>query len=432
MNRTHSNTTTKKRIPVKQEENLFIQLISRYIFYWPLFLALIVIFVASAFIYIRYTTPLYESTATLIIKDENKGVEASKSMDALNAISTKKIIENEIEVLQSRSIMENVVRNLNLYAPIFVERIELNYDEKTKGIYLDGKFAGLLNEWIPTQYGRLKFVHNPKYKKNNNNEPFYFNLVDPGEVAKNMLKGLQVSSANKLSSIISLNYKDEVPKRSEDVLNELIKMYDYASVNEKNTLAKSTLQFVDERLQAVAKDLDSIEKTVQKYKAGSGASDISTQGQLYLQNVSTNDQELGKINMQLAVLGEVDAAVNSGIGGTTGLTPSTMGIQDAGLTQLVYELNSKELEYERLRKTVAENNPLLISLKDQINKIKPTIQENLSTQKRNLETNRSNLLATNSRYNAMLSTIPVKERQICYRKKKRVSFHTHPPFRTAG
>ena len=90
MNRTHSNTTTKKRIPVKQEENLFIQLISRYIFYWPLFLALIVIFVASAFIYIRYTTPLYESTATLIIKDENKGVEASKSMDALNAISTKK------------------------------------------------------------------------------------------------------------------------------------------------------------------------------------------------------------------------------------------------------------------------------------------------------------------------------------------------------
>ncbi|MEN9964044.1 MAG: hypothetical protein RL582_1139, partial [Bacteroidota bacterium] len=440
MNRTQVTTTPKKRIPVKQEENLFIQLISRYIFYWPLFLALVILLVSSAFVFIRYTTPMYEANATLIIKDEKKGVEASKSMDALNAISTKKIIENEIEVLQSRSIMENVVKNLNLYAPIFqegkirnisaytlspvtitashpdsiepVEKVELMFDEKTKGIYLDGEFTGIIDEWIPTPFGKLKFTLNAYYKKTQSTKPFYFSLVDPKEIAKNMLKGLQASSANKLSSIISLNYKDEVPKRAEDVLNELIKMYDFASVNEKNTLAKSTLQFVDERLQSVAKDLDSIEQTVQRYKAGSGASDISTQGQLYLQNVSTNDQELGKINMQLAVLGQVDAAVNSGIGGSTGLTPATMGIADAGLTQLVNDLNTKELEYERLKKTVAENNPLLVSLKDQINRIKPTIQDNLVTQKRNLETNRSNLLATNSRYNAMLSSIPVKEREI--------------------
>jgi uncharacterized protein involved in exopolysaccharide biosynthesis len=72
-------------------------------------------------------------------------------------------------------------------------------------------------------------------------------------------------------------------------LNELIKSYNYAAINEKNSLAKNTLSFVEERLNAVAQDLDSIERGIQKYKSGMGAIDISTQGQLFLENVSKND-----------------------------------------------------------------------------------------------------------------------------------------------
>ena len=115
------NQPKNKKVIVKQEESLFIQLFSRYIFYWPLFLALILIFGISAIVYFRYATPLYEANATLIIKDEKKGTENSKGVDELNMINSKKIIENEIEVLQSRSIMENVVKNLHLYAPISQE-----------------------------------------------------------------------------------------------------------------------------------------------------------------------------------------------------------------------------------------------------------------------------------------------------------------------
>jgi capsular exopolysaccharide synthesis family protein len=76
------------------------------------------------------------------------------------------------------------------------------------------------------------------------------------------------------------------------------------------------------------------------------------------------------------------------------------------------ELSNKELEYEKLKKTVAENNPMLVSLKDQINKIKPSISENLATQRKSLEASKNKLLATNERYNSMLSTLPKKERDI--------------------
>lgn len=434
------NQPKNKKVIVKQEESLFIQLFSRYIFYWPLFLVLILIFGVSSFVYFRYATPLYEANATLIIKDEKKGTENSKGVDELNMINSKKIIENEIEVLQSRSIMENVVKNLHLYAPISQEgkirtlsaytlspvsiivdkpdeiaeakNIKFKYEKETEKIFIEDKYSGKLNEWITTKYAKLKFIKNKNYQPSNLQKPFEFSLIPVKEETMRLLMALQITSANKLSSIISLSYKDEVPKKSEDVLNMLIAMYDQAAVNEKNSLAKNTLQFVNERLNAVATDLDSIERTVQKYKAGRGAQDISTQGQLYLQNVSNNDQELGKINTQLAILNQVENAVDKGDGGSLGINPSSIGINDAGLTQMISELNNKELEYERLRKTVAENNPMLISIRDQINKLKPDIQNNLVTQRKNLEISQSNILRTNNTYNSMLSSIPQKERDI--------------------
>jgi len=434
------NQPKKKKIVVKQEESLFVQLFSRYIFYWPLFLVMSIIFGAAAFFYLRYTTPLYEANATMIIKDEKKGTENSKGVDELNMINSKKIIENEIEVLQSRSIMENVVRNLHLYAPISqegkfrtlsaytispvsivvenpdelieVKNIQFKYDKKTEKIFINGIYSGKLNDWITTKYAKIKFIKNKNYRPSSLQKPFEFSLVSVKEITSRLLVALQINSANKLSSIISLSFKDEVPKRSEDVVNELIAMYDQAAVNEKNSLAKNTLQFVNERLNAVGSDLDSIERTVQKYKAGSGAQDISTQGQLYLQNVSNNDQELGKINTQLAILNQVENAVGKGDGGSLGINPSSIGISDAGLTQMISDLNNKELEYERLKKTVAENNPMLVSIRDQINKLKPDIKNNLVNQRKSLEISQSNIMRTNNTYNSMLSSIPQKERDI--------------------
>ncbi len=429
---------TINKAPFQKEENLVTQLISKYIMFWPVFALFFILAVGAAYMYLRYATPMYEATATLIIKDEKKGADDSKLMESLNMISTKKIIENEVEVLHSRSLMDNVVKSLHLYAPVSqegkirtvsayqfsplmiqasnpdsikeVKNIPLAFDEKAGAVMLNGKYAGSVNEWLNTPYGRLKFIPNKRYVPSTSGKPFHFSLFQPKDITKIILANLKVTAASKLSSIINLSYKDEVPQRAEDVLNQLVVMYDRAAIDEKNSMAKNTLQFVEERLNIVAKDLDSIEKNVQSYKAGSGASDISTQGQLYLQNVSQNDQELGRINMQLAVLDQVDKAMTSGGGGS--MMPSTMGVTDPNLSQMMTDLNNKELEYERLRKTVAENNPMLVSLRDQIGRLRPGIAENLSSQRKNLEASRGNLAATNNKYNSMLSSIPQKERQI--------------------
>ena len=100
-------------------DNVVSQLWSRFFPYWPLFLFFIIVAVLGARFYLKYKIPVYETTTTILIKDEKKGEDDSRIIESLNLLSTKKIMENEIEVLKSKGFMMQVVKKLHLYAPVF-------------------------------------------------------------------------------------------------------------------------------------------------------------------------------------------------------------------------------------------------------------------------------------------------------------------------
>lgn len=419
------------------ENNILQQLLFKYLPYWPIFLLFLLLSLVGAWFYLRNKTPLYESTASILIKDEKKGEDNSKMTETINQLSAKKIVENEIEVIKSRTLMDEVVKKLHLYAqvyekgpirpisayatsPIIIEalnpdslveskgKVFFTYDTSKKQISFENKYFPV-SQWISTEYGVLRFIPSKSYSAKKN--PFYFIIVSPEKVTYSILNGLDVSAANKLSSVIDLTLRDEVPQRSEDILNGLLIAYTNAAVNEKNSLASNTLASLDERLNAVGHDLDSIEQRLQQYKASTGAIDIGSQGSLFLQNVSANDQKLNDITYQLSALDQVEKYLNSKDVNST-VTPSTVGLNDPLLTQLLTKLYDSQLEYEKMKKTTAENNPVMLSLKDQIEKIKPSLIENVRSQKESLQTNKDNLNSANTRYSSVLQTIPRKERDI--------------------
>jgi tyrosine-protein kinase Etk/Wzc len=419
------------------DKNIFSQVWFKYFPYWPLFVMALIISIAGAWAYLRYkTTPLYESAATILIKDEKKGESDAKMLETINQLSAKKIIENETEVLRSKALMQEVVNKLHLYAPVFQEgkikpmsaysfspvRIEVknpdsiygtgkvffSYDEAKKQVIIDNKYfpAG---EWVATQYGELRF--SPQKQDYKPVKPLYFVLVRPQWAAVSYSDALTVSTVSKLSSVIKLKMLDEVPKRGEDILNTLIEMYEKASINDKNKLAANTLAFVNERLAVLGKDLSTIEKTIEQYKESQGGVDISSQGTLFLGSVNTVDQKLGDVNMQLAVLNHIEKDIKSK-DKSGSIVPSTVGVTDPLLTDLLTKLNNYELQREALRKTTGENNSLVISLTDQIAKMRPSILENINSQKTSLEESKTNLNQMNNKFSTLLNSIPKKERDL--------------------
>lgn len=428
----------EKSIQLEEKKtNILGQVIFKYLPYWPLFLLLLVAAIGGAWFYLRFTTPFYEASARVMIKDEKKGSEDAKALEALNLLTPKKIVENETEVIQSVTLLNKVVKQLHLYAPVTEEHKYYNRPayltapvaleardpaaiRPVKKVYFSFNsdrsivaFGGRqypLDRWVTTPYGELRFTRNKRYQPAEKPMPLFFSLEPSKSVAGGIQQRLKVTNPSK-SSILQLALRDEVPERGEQILNQLIATYSNANIEDKNTLGSSTLAFVEDRIKKVERGLDSIERQIQQYRAHSGAIDIGMQGKLFLENVSTNDQKLSEINMQLAVLNQVEHYVLSK-SMSSGVVPSTLGVTDPVLSQLVNKLYNSELEYESLRKTTGENSPTLVAITDQINKIKPSILENVQNQRRGLIASRNNIAATNSSYSAMLQRIPETERKL--------------------
>lgn len=417
----------------KEQENInFMKLLP----YWPLFLILIVVALLGAWVYIQSATPKYESHARILIQDEKKGSEQSQELEALDIISPKKSSDNEIEVIKSNTLIKNVVYRLNLYAPIYEDgsfRDKSAYNASpivvipdslhklpvTKKVYfkyVNGEvniknLSYPLDKWVTTPYGMLKFVKNTHYVDDESGKSLYFSIIQPKKAIAQIADAIKVESANKLSSIIDLTLTDEVPDRGEDILNALIDAYNQSLVNEKNRLAANTIAFLNQRLATVEQQLQNIESKQQQYKSGKGAIDISTQGKLYLENVSVNDQKASQINMQLSVLNQIDSYVRSK-DMSKGIVPSTAGIEDPGLNQMVKNIYDLQLEVESLKKTTGENNPLVVADNEKIEKIRPQILENIENQRQALIATKKDLTTTNGAYDSSLDDMPETEKTL--------------------
>ena len=420
------------------ESNIFKHIIFRYLPYWPLFLTLLVVCLSGAYAWIQFATPVYESTAKILVQDEKKGAQESEAIESFDKLSSHKIIENEVEVIKSKPILNEAVNTLGLYAvfyqkkglksvsaytisPVIVVVRDTNKIESSKDIHFSvmkensvvsiGNKKYPVNAWQNTDYGVLKFIPNPNYIPTKDTGNFYFKLMPVKEAVTSLAANFIVSTPTKEASILNLSLKDEDPVRSKNALNEIMTAYQLSLLKEKNILAANTLKFIDNRLASVGNDLDSIETKVQQYKANENAVDIGTQSQLYLQNLSSNNQKLSDINVQLAALNQVQSYVQSK-GSNDNIVPSTVGINDPSLSRLLGNLSTAQTDYDKLVKTTGIGNPIVVSVKEQIDKLKPEIIENIASQKSILLASRQDLSHTNNAYSGQISTMPGKERQL--------------------
>jgi len=427
------------------ENNFFQQLFFRYWPYWPLFILLMICGLGVGYVYLRTSTPLFESSATILIKDEKKGLDDSKVVESLNPLSTKKIVENETEIIRSRAILIEVVKELNLYAQSFEkeglviktaytsspvilqvkspdsltdgsDKIPFTWSAADKTVTVNNsKYA--VNTWMNMPWGTSRFIENPFYRGSASpNAALYFTLSSVKTMVKQLSGRLEVTPVSKLSTVINLKITDASPERGEAVLNAIMYVYNKVSIADKTQLAANTLNFVEKRLKLIEGQLDSTEGRIQKYRTEKGAVDLGEQSQWYLKSVGESDQKASQLNVQLAALDEVEKYVVAK-NNQAGVVPASFGIQDPLLSQLVEKLYDSEIQYEKLKKTTAENNPVLVSLQNEINKIKPNIIEIIRNQRKSLEAGRNNLNSSISRYSSLLKSVPKQEQDLAEMKR---------------
>ena len=410
----------------------------RYLRYWYLFPIFIGLTFTLAYYYLQVTPPVYKASTTLLIKDEKKGARlggASEILGELSQFSGNKLLENEIQIISSRQLMEQVVKELKL---------DINYTTKNglKTVQLYKKSPVEIVPELIHPFGyetplKIQVLNDKTFKINDENDiltfgknyqnnwgvftvnynpegdstvtDVYVRFLSTRSTTSDALRRLVVTQSNRLSTVLTLEFEDTSPQRGIDVLNKLLDVYVTSSLKDKNTEASNTLAFIEERLALITNELGDVEQDVASYKTQRGLTDIGAESQLYLQNIQENESQLNEINLQIRVLESVENYIRTA--GDGAVAPATYMINDPVLISLLNKFNELNLQREKYLRTTQPGNPLVETVNTQLATTRQAISDVVQNLKRGLDLTRQNLQGINQRFSAGLRSIPQKERE---------------------
>lgn len=426
-----------------EEDNVNLnRILTKFLDKWHWFLISVVSCLVVAFFYIQYTQPIYQVGARLLINDNQKSGSLAKQssglMDFGGLIGGKSSVDNEAEVLKTRFLMEQVVRDMKLNISYltkqnFVER-EIYYPpfkfEIIKGIDTL-KNTEILIENMDTSrlkivsnskeieikwgqqfdlagVGTVKFIPNAGILKTLK-EKYTVKITSFDECVISMLQRLSVGVSNKQVTIIDLGFSNPLQKKGEDILNTLISRYINSNIEDKNTIADSTTKFIQKRLSIIAGELGDVENKVQSFKQGNRLADMSEQGKLLVQNSSELNMELAKAETQVSVLSDLESYLKDESKNKR-VFPASLLPQDMVFSGLMSQYNSLLIERDKQLLSVTEESPFIQNIDSQISGLRAGILSNIQSTKNTYLVTRDNLKTQLNRAEGQISDVPKVEK----------------------
>ena len=407
---------------------------------WPWFVLSLVVAVSLGLIILRYSTPAYEINASILVKDDTKGTDFGESavLESIGLASGKSNVDNEVEILRSRTLMESVVTDLQLYVQYFATgRIKTTEIYEKSPIclqYLDSKRISATRP--PTIYF-LTFHNNNKFTLTDNTntwqqafgdtfslpeglailsktsfkpvpeDQYSIEITGTDRVVKKYSEALSVSATNKLVSVIDLKLTEILPFKGETILKKLIENYLKASITDKNRIADSTIAFIDQNLKLVSLQLTGIEKEIEAFRTTNHLTDAKEQAKLLLENTSRNDWERMTAEVQLILTESLLTFIENN---NSGIIPSSIVMQQPDFMSAIEKYNNLQLARSRTLNSFTDTHPTVTSLDYQIESVRKDLISKVNTKKRELELNKKHITEYSSGLNQKINQIPAKER----------------------
>lgn len=426
------------------------QVLHKYLKYWYIFVASIVICLAAAWLYLQTKTPAYSVSSTLLIQEDKRGEGGAMQATAfsdLNMFNQVVTVDNEIAALRSRTLWEKVLSKVPVQVSYFVEGtfrteelygndlpVVVNVEKLNPGAFqqtldivvLDSKRfkIGLGDQFRTYNFGQrirtvdyvINVVNGPAFSTDSNPITIRFNSTK--KLAEKYSAGLlTINRISPESNTVILGLIDVIPSRSIDILNKLIETYNNQNVDNKNRLAYGTIKFIDNRLKFLGEDLTSTGKEVEDYKQANRVTDVSSDASQSLQNAGEYNRQLGAVDIQRNLAESMESYVNSP-SGQYSIVPSTSGLQDPTLANLTTRYNELQIERERLLRTAQPDNPLVVNINEQLSGLKRNISENLKNIKKGLNITRNNLQSNSSKFESQIRSSPEIERGLSERGRE--------------
>ena len=451
-----------------QEENEkessfdFATLYATVVLNWKWFVLSLILCLGIAFIYLRYSTPVWQADTKLLIKDNDNSSSSSggrnndllQSSATLGLISSSNGIDNEMEILSSHLLAEGAINDLKLYInysekghikdellyknePISVDidpalldkldkPINLVIEQNSKGYHITGKYAvidKLHNKIIPyiidssfpsLPVGIVTHVGVLTFRKTDIPMDGMIEKVAVYSLKMMSIKyvsNLTVSQTSKNTSIAQLVLHDEIPDRATDYLTDLIQVYNRQANEDKNEVAVRTENFINNRLEKINAELGNTEGQLESYKKRNNMVEMKLNSAQTVEDADTYSQKLSDANTQIAILNSMREYMHRPANRYQTL-PSNVGLTDQSATQLISKYNEIALERNRLMRSASESSPSVIPLTAQLNDLTTSIRHAINQALEGLNIQRNSIAGLYGKYQNQVGETPEQERML--------------------
>jgi tyrosine-protein kinase Etk/Wzc len=401
--------------------------------------------------------PVYPIVATLEFKAPTASsasltVNQNSTEQQLDPIDKPVIVENEIEVMQSKKLIYQVVNELQLWttysqkkglatkdlynqSPVkfkFIqqdgniapagEKMEILIKDSNTFNYKDAAGKSSVYKFsspVKSSFGTWQLDPTPKLQ-NFIDSAITISIQDPDLVADGYQSNIKVALENKDAPFVNLTTSDMVPQRGKDILNSLMSLYLQYAIQDKNKLSQKTLKFVDFRLDSLERELNTIEKKIEDFKSSHGMTDIVAQAQSYRDINSANMRSVNDVEVQLGVLNSMEKYASASQ--NTEKLPVASGIvSDPSIVSLYDKLSDLQIKRSQLLATTTENNPMFIAVDQQYATLKADFTEKIKAAKASLLAQKSQLGTFSKGVESTLKTVPLQSREIGALQRLQVS-----------
>ena len=420
------------------------ELVDQYLVHWKWFVFALVTALICAFLYLRYTVPEYRTSAVIMVKDERKGGMQSE-MTAFSDLGLmtgiKSNVDNEIEIIRSRTIVEKSIKKLNLNVSYFVEGrfktvevykdkpIDISFFDQNEAFYkkpltftINSKGEDKFEVISASQaslgvftYGNILRLENCRmivtkgalrenYKKN-------FSVIVKINTLRSVVQkyknNIGIVPLGKNTSVVELTLTDPVRDKAEDLLDTVIEIYNQDAIDDKNFISKRTQEFIAGRLEIIAAELGDVERDAEGFKRSNRLTDIVSDAGIYLQNSVDFEKALIETETQLRVVSSMSEFMNTSKSETI---PSNIIPNDNTASALIGEHNQLVIDRDRILKGATPRNSVVINLNNKIEEIRANIIESLGRLSASLKIRKSDLEKQVNMVVGKISEIPSQER----------------------
>lgn len=415
-----------------------------YLKQWKWFLVCFIVAIVLALVYIRYATPQYAVKAKIqILEDQGPDeLSAFRDLELFSGGNTK--VEDEIEILNSRSNIIEVIKELGLNITISavgnIHNTEIYENPPFKVNFLipdslvyhakDNFQIEIISETafsyqaepdtpvkmysfgnaITSEIGEFVITPNAPRITDYKGKEYSVSVNPVNLVAQNYREKLQVTVTDEYSNIVSLTLNLAVEQKAINFINALISVYNRHAIEDKKTIADKTSEFINNRIADIYGDLSAVDQTAEEFKAGRGITDVASQSNLNLNVGASSQQELQNANTQLNIASSMKNIVENQT--DFEVLPANVGLSNGSIANTTARYNELVLERKRLLKSSNEKNPIIVNLDQQLNGLKKSLQSSLNSMTNNLNLQVNNLSSQLAQINARIYAAPRNERAL--------------------